>query len=223
MPSTVDPQHIPLLNNPAEYWLWSIQAEAWFTVNDLLPYIDKSASRSAASRSAPEWASKNAKAKAYLIMMLVPRPTLLRLIQPVTNAAEAWDKVKARCEPEGALAAEMLEQTLNCTQLRANDDIAPFLAKFDKLVERLAALTGKFNEQSFGSKLLDALDYVDPRVTYFISIANRNKSNGQRALRYSDVTTYLRRIHDHESTWGSSSMTDRQYAHLAQRFLDRRS
>ncbi|GAA5889176.1 hypothetical protein JCM5296_005823 [Sporobolomyces johnsonii] len=218
MPSTVNPQHIPLLNNPAEYWLWSIKAEAWFTVNDLLPYIDKSA-----SRSAPDWAAKNAKAKAYLIMMLVPRPTLLRHIQQVTNAAEAWDKVKARCEPEGALAAELLEQTLDCTQLRANDDIAPFLAKFDKLVERLAALTGKFNEQSFGTKLVDALDFLDPRFTYFISIAHRDKTNGQRALRYSDVTTYLRRVHDHESTWGSSSsMTDREYAHLAQRFLAKR-
>ncbi|GAA5974586.1 hypothetical protein JCM21900_003238 [Sporobolomyces salmonicolor] len=154
MPSTVAVDNLPLLTNPAEHVLWSAQAEAWFTVNDLLPYIDGSASRS----EAKEWTAKNAKPKAYLIMISRTRPTLTQHIHHVTNAPEVWEN-------------------------------------YEKLVERLAAVSTDENERTLAIRLISAIDWADPRLTFLHIYTIQGKIDDRGPLLYYERTFQPRRIH----------------------------
>ncbi|GAA5864492.1 hypothetical protein JCM1840_000519 [Sporobolomyces johnsonii] len=182
MPST---KNLPLLATPSEYAVWSVRATAWFEVNDLYPYVDGSASRN----DPEEWAAQNRKAKAYIIMMMGPE--MLQYAQRAQTAAEAWGKIKARCEPEGALVSAVLKRNLETMRLNQGDDIPSLISKYDDLIARLAKVGSTYNEDTLGTMLLSALDLDDPR---FASLFHSATLNEQGTIRYSKVSAYLLRL-----------------------------
>ncbi|GAA5874985.1 hypothetical protein JCM1840_007168 [Sporobolomyces johnsonii] len=151
-----------------------IQAAAWFEVNDLYPYIDGSAS----CNDPTEWASQNRKTKAYLIMMM--GPDLVQFAQRAGNAAETWGKIKARCEPEGALVKAVLQRNLEAMKLNVGNEIPSFINKHDDLVARLAKVGTVYSEDALGTMLLSALDLDDPRFAPLFHSATLNEQGTMR-------------------------------------------
>ncbi|GAA5985379.1 hypothetical protein JCM11641_006381 [Rhodosporidiobolus odoratus] len=133
-----------------------------------------------------DWEDQNAKAKAFLVLMM--GPSMVPYIKRVEGAAEAWGKIKTRCEPDSVLAGVTIQQNLDLLRLRQGDDISEYVSKFDSLVERLAQTGTTFNEHELGRRLLASLDLADPR---FSTLFHKAALGNAGQLRYAVLTSYL--------------------------------
>lgn len=117
------------------YDSWRLQAEAILTKNELWGYTNGTIKRPAEPAEAAEWVSKDAKARAELI--LVVSPSELRHVRGCETSCEIWQKLQTIHASKGPARKASLLKQLTLYKMGDDEDIQDHLAQFFDAKDKL--------------------------------------------------------------------------------------